>query len=186
MTIENIIKQCLKGDEKSQYKLYRYCFDLLMPTCIRFKDNEHDALSSLNKIYLKILDKAYKKKSDVNFNHWAQRMAVNQLIDEYRKDKRRYSLFTQMDSNELESVSRAFTLNINEYEIEAEELLRIIQQLSEPGRTVFNLHALEGFSHDEIAEKLGMTTENSRYHLHASRKILHKKLSKTSNYSKLA
>ena len=186
MNVEELIKRCVKGDEKSQYEFYRYCFDLLMPVCMRYKENESDAVAALNTTYLKILNKASSKKKEVKFNPWAKRIAINQLIDEYRKNKRRHSLQVDMDPAEIQFVSSQFTPSEIELDVNAEEIMRFIQQLQEPGRTVFNLHALEGFSHDEIAKKMGLTPENSRYHLHAARKILRKNLSKRIKQSKLA
>lgn len=148
-----------------------------MPICLRYKANENDAAASLNLAYLKIIEKYTSKKSDVNFIPWAKRITINLLIDEYRQSKSRKSRLISTDPHELHYSSSRQEFNTAELELDAEQIIYYIQKLNEPGRTIFNLHTIEGYSHKEIASKLKMTTENCRYHLHAARKTLQNQLS---------
>lgn len=172
MILEDVIQQCKKGDKKSQYQLYRYCFDLLMPVCMRYHSNDADAAAALNSCFLKIIEHVSSKKQEIHFDHWAKRIMINLLIDEYRKNKRRKSVQINVDPTVLHEISRGGEVNEAINQLEAEEIIKLIQVLKEPGRTIFNMHALEGYSHDEIAAMLNLSTENSRYHLHAARKKL--------------
>lgn len=154
---------------------------------MRYKANEADAVAALNTTFMKILDNVASKKPGIDFIPWAKRIAINQLIDEYRKTSRHRSIQTYIDPNELSYMSQQSAQNLALQDVNAEEIMRLIQRLPEPGRTIFNLHALEGFTHDEIAERLNMTAENSRYHLHSVRKLLRTQLTnKTLAQSKLA
>ena len=176
MITKELINQCKNGNEKSQYQLYRYCFDLLMPICLRYKTNEMDAVSAVNTAFLRIIEKVDSKKDAVDFTPWAKRLTINLLIDEYRKNKRRQQIQISVDPQELHLNGRKKEFNIAEVEMDAEQIIFYIQKLDEPGRTIFNLFSIEGFSHKEIAEKLQITSENCRYHLHTARKTLQTQL----------
>jgi RNA polymerase sigma-70 factor (ECF subfamily) len=171
-----LINKSKKGDEKSQYQLYRSCFDLLMPICLRYKTNEIDAVAAVNTAFLKIIQKIDSKKDVVDFIPWAKRLTINLLIDDYRKNKRRQKIQISVDPQELLMNGQQNTFNMAEVEMDAEQIIFYIQKLSEPGKTIFNLYSIEGFSHKEIANKLNITSENCRYHLHTARKILQAQL----------
>ncbi len=153
---------------------------------MRYKENETDAIAAVNTTFLKILDNTHSIKKEVEFDHWAKRIAINVLIDEYRKTKRRNRLQQSHDPMEMQHLSRQSQLNTADLDIGAETIIHLIQQLSEPGRTIFNLHALEGYTHEEVSEKLGMTPDNSRYYLHTARKTLRTQLRKYMKLSKPA
>ncbi len=160
------------GDESSQYRFYRYCFDLLMPVCMRYKSNETDAVSALNLAFIKLINKYDSKQPQIAFDHWAKRIMINQLIDEYRKDKKRLEVHQSVEPGTLSSYSGGYQFNSGEEKLKAEVIIKAIGHLEEPARTIFNLHAIEGFSHKEIANQLRISVENSRYHLHMARKNL--------------
>jgi len=151
---------------------------------MRYNRNERDAATALNTCFIKIIDHIESKKNEVDFDHWSKRIMINHLIDEFRKTKRRRDIQVAIDPADLQMHSTDFDQNLGEESLRAESILKLIQQLDEPGRTIFNMHAIEGYSHDEIAKALGIRTENSRYHLHAARKRLQAQIEKKENHTK--
>ena len=185
MISDELIARCKNRDRASQYELYRYCYDLLMPVCMRYNRNEHDAAAALNVCYIKIIDHIESKNNEVNFNAWCKRITINYLIDQFRKNKRRKALQVSTDPTLLHGISHDVQLSQAEHGLDAEHIIELIQKLKEPARTIFNLHAIEGFSHDEIADKLSISTDNSRYHLHTARKKLRTQLIAMAKINKL-
>lgn len=147
-----------------------------MPICMRYKNDEHDAVSALNIVFVKLIDKVHTKAENVAFDHWAKRIMINQLIDEYRKDKKLRERQLSVDPTTLPTFKNQPITTQTDESIDSELIILAIQELKEPGRTIFNLHAIEGYSHQEIAKKLDMRIDNCRYHLHSARKLLRNKL----------
>ena len=172
--IEDIIVRCINCEEDGYYQLYRYCHGKLLTICYRYNNNETDAVSALNQIYLKILKNLEKKKDHVPFDAWIKRIAYNSLIDNYRKDKKRIQrtdLHEAIPDN-LNHSTDNFGLN----NLMVEDIYAEIHKLKEPGRSIFNMVALEGFSHKEVAEMFDISVSNSKYYLHRSRNILKENL----------
>jgi RNA polymerase sigma-70 factor (ECF subfamily) len=174
--LKNCIEKARAGENSAQHALYKKCFAFLMPVCMRYRTNEQDALAALNKAFLKILRSLQPFDDEMSFVRWCKRITVNTLIDEYRKDKRRREV---MQKHAQEN-GKDYHIDYNEAEkaLEAEDIRMIIQELPEPTRTVFNLHAIEGYSHAEIAELLDMPEGTSKWHVFRARKELQIRISK--------
>jgi len=164
-----LIKRVEKQDRKAQMELYRICFSALMSVAFRYKKNEEDAAALSNDAFLKILTNIKKYNSNRPFAAWIRRIAINTAIDDYRKNKKREEMFEAEDNFEgLEEV----TYNAVDDTIEAEELNSMILALPKATRVVFNLFALDGYSHKEITEELGIGLETSKWHMKEARKRL--------------
>ena len=83
-----LLTDASKGNRKAQYKLYKYCFGILMPVCFRYTKNEEFAREELSMAFVKIIAGLKKMKPDVKFDAWAKRITVNSIIDNYRKNKK--------------------------------------------------------------------------------------------------
>ncbi len=174
--LNRCIEKAKAGENSAQHALYKKCFHFLMPICIRYRTNEQDAVAALNKAFLKILKSLQSFDDDLSFERWCKRITVNTLIDEYRKDKRRREV---MDKHaETRGADYHIDYNQAERSLEAEDIRKIIQELPEPTRTVFNLHAIEGYSHAEISERLEMPLGTSKWHVFQARKILQERVRK--------
>jgi DNA-directed RNA polymerase specialized sigma24 family protein len=145
---EALIKRIVKQDRKAQLELYRICFSTLMSVAFRYKKNEEDAAALANEAFLKILTNIAKYNSISPFEAWIRRIAINTAIDDYRKNKKREEMF------------------------EAEELNNMLLELPKATRIVFNLFALDGYSHKEISEELGIRLETTKWHMKEARKRL--------------
>jgi RNA polymerase sigma factor (sigma-70 family) len=172
-----IISGCIAKDSKSEYALYKTCHGLLLPICLRYKNNRDDALDLLNKGFYKILMGLKSYDNSKSFEHWAKKILIHTIIDEFRKDKNHKEKFQFTDENEELENHSSFDLNLAEFKLESRDVLTAISLLPESQKTVLNLYVFDGFTHEEIAKQLGITTITSRWHLRNARKQLKTKLS---------
>lgn len=170
---KSLIESCLNKERAGQNRLYKELFSYLMNICMRYKNDYDTAGASLNAIYLKILDNLDKFRKDDSFIAWVKRIAVNHLIDEYRKDQRTKRTTSYLeDTKAIESNS----FHSKEAEMESEYLVEMIKSLPPVTQQVFNLYAIDGFKHREIAELLEMSENTSKWHLREARIKLQAKL----------
>lgn len=169
MQIDNdLLKRCLEKDRKSQNQLYELIFSYLMNICIRYKNDNYTAGASLNAIFLKILDNLESFQNEQVFIPWIKRIAVNHLIDEYRSDKTRKIDYVE----DYQNHNTPTTAHESEEQLESEYLLDLIRQLPPTTMKVFNLYAIDGYKHREIAELLSISESTSKWHLGEARKRL--------------
>lgn len=169
-----LINDCRKGNRKAQYLLFRSCFPVLMGVCSRYSQDEEQAQSGMNESFLKILDNLDKWKSNTPFEPWIRRIAINVMIDAFRKNRRVKELIEYRD---FSGVQEENSLTDPDWQvapnpIDAEVLQRMIQQLPPTSQKVFNLFAIDGFKHQEIARLLKMSEGTSKWHLSSARKKL--------------
>lgn len=165
---KKLIKDVIAGDRKSQIELYRRCFSVLMSSAYRYHNNEDDAAAVVNAAFLKIITKLDKYDDKAPFKAWIKRIITNEIIDEFRKNKRRKDLIVSARDDQPEETSYAEI----DYNIEAEYLNDMLNELPKGTRVVFNLFAIDGYSHKEIAEVLGIKAETSKWHVKEARKKL--------------
>ena len=180
LQVEKWIRKAIKGNRKAQAELYQYCFRFLMPVCNRYKINERDALTVLNTSFMKILDSKRVFSNENEFVHWAKRVTINTLIDDYRKTQRRKKIEFSAALNDWDIDRKTF--NEAESKLSVEELLNMVKHLPEPTRTIFNLFAVDGYQHREISEKLEIPEGTSKWHLFKARKILREQIEATLYY----
>ena len=177
MDIDNsLIKACIKNDRKAQSLLYKKCFNLLMGVCIRYVNNKEEACALLNAGFLKILNNLKSYKPHVPFEAWIKRIMINTVIDDYRKNKKRkeHLFYTDFDSHER--ADAFFDYNEADRHFDAEALRAIIRQLPPMSQRVFNLFAIDGFSHQEISKELGISEGTSKWHVSFARKTIIQKI----------
>lgn len=177
------IKRCLQEDPRAQYQLYKYCYAQIMTMARRYHPHPEDAAAQMNAAFLKILQylKTWKKEQ-VPFDAWIKKIMINTLIDTYRKQSR------EKVTLPLEEGINDSTIHNNDYwpsaALDAEYLIALIHQLPPMTAHVFNLYAIDGYSHKEIAQMLGMSEGTSRWHLNAARRQLQQFLENTSEPDK--
>lgn len=158
-----------KQDRKSEHLLYKACYSLLLSVTTRYFINEEDRVVAMNESFFKALNALPDFLKDQNpdaFVPWIRRITINTSIDMIRAQKRRKEEYT-------ETIPEGWTSAAAEnLEVDAEQLQRLLNKLPDMQRTVINMFAVDGFNHQEIADRLGITPENSRYHLSTARKTL--------------
>lgn len=171
MTEEQLVKACISGDAIAQKKFYDLFAKKMMGVCLRYSSNADEAQDVLQDGFIKVFNKLPDFVNKGSLEGWVRRIMVNTALDQYRKNKK-----FQQDV-EIDSVS--YKLENNDFIVErinAQDLLKIIQSIPEGYRVVFNLFAIEGYSHKEIAEQLGVTESTSKSQFSRAKKMLRKRL----------
>ena len=168
-TEEEIIEGCIKKKRKIQKALYQKYYKRMLGICLRYCNTKTEAedimLDGFMNIYSKI--KLYNSKG--SFEGWMKRVMVNTAIDSFRKNKK-YNYHSNIKDYEEE----LFVNAILPEKFTEEEILKTIQLLPQGYKIVFNLFAIEGYSHQEIATILGVTVNTSKTQLFKARKQLQK------------
>lgn len=164
---KKVIKQCLEGNNKSQKKLYDLLSPMLLSVCHRYANKKAEAEDIFQETFLKIFENLHQLNDAERLEGWAKQIAVHEAIAFYKKQRR------LVLSDEAVSDKKNLQAENSTYQqIEMNELLRVIQKLPDKMRLVLNLYAIEGFKHEEIAEKLNITVGTSKSNLFDARKKL--------------
>ncbi len=167
---QQLIALCIKRDRKAEYDLYKLSYSYLMSICLRYSRDKDSASEMLNSGFLKILNNLSSYKPEIPFKAWIRRIMVNTLIDEYRKNKRAKEKVTYVeeyyDNSDFSEVNEALSrINYN-------QIVEHINRLPEATKKVFNLFAIDGYSHKEIGVLLQISEGTSKWHLNAARQKL--------------
>ena len=174
-----ILRACLKNDQKALEQLYKYCFKLLMPACFRFHRNEEDARSSLNLGFMKIvMGLPTIDAKTVNFDAWSKRIMNNMLIDEYRKNKKQWDRYMSTDDEKALDYFAENDVNQAVSDLGEKNILDLVAELPAITGQVFCLYVIEGYAHKEIGDMLEIPEGTSKWHLSQARKLLREKLEK--------
>jgi len=168
---KELYKKLINKDKKTQLYFYKYCFNVLMRVAIRYKKNKDDAAILVNDSFLKILQNISKYSLDKPLEPWIRRIIINVTIDDFRKNKKYKETFDQVDSSLYQNTfSNNTPIDVN---MNFEDMLDVINKiLPKATKIVFYLKNIDGFSHKEIAEKLGISIETSKWHVKQAKKIL--------------
>lgn len=171
MTISpELIALCIKQDRRAEHELYKLSYSYLMGICMRYARDKDSASEALNLGFMKILKNLSAYNQQIPFKVWVRKIMVNTLIDEYRKIKREREkvvyVETYYDNVDYSEVNEALS------RMDYKHLLSQISLLPEATRKVFNLFAIDGYAHKEIAELLGISEGTSKWHLNAARQKL--------------
>lgn len=170
---KEIIEGCKKQNRKAQKMLYDRYASKFLGICMRYAKDKHEAEDILQEGFLKIFERIEQYHYSGSFEGWMRRIIVNTAISNYRKNYKHYHHF---DINEIKDSEEEF--NTDELEFTLEEMLSVIQSLSPGYRMVFNLYAIEGYAHKEIAEMLSIDIATSKSQYSRARKIIQYRLSK--------
>ncbi|MEO0468145.1 MAG: RNA polymerase sigma factor [Bacteroidota bacterium] len=167
-----LLQQCLQKDQRAQSKLFELCFGFLMPICLRYANCRDDAQSYLNLGFYKILRNLKKLPPDAPFIAWARRVQINAILDELRKDKRYRERIQVSDHQQIPEKHQ--TIDYDMLTLEAEDIHQMIRSLPPTTATVFNLYAIDGYKHREIAKMLKIPEGSSKWHYSEAKKRLQK------------
>jgi RNA polymerase sigma-70 factor (ECF subfamily) len=166
-----LIKECVKGNAKAQRFLFDKFAPKMLTVCIRYAKNKSDAEDVLQDAFIKVFNKISEFKNEGSLEGWIRRIMVNTSLDQIRKN----SKFS--NDTDLEAVS--YKLENNDFTFEnlvSEDLLKLINSMPNGYRIVFNMFAIEGYSHQEIASTLGVTENTSKSQYLRARSFLKKEL----------
>jgi RNA polymerase sigma factor (sigma-70 family) len=164
--LNKVLKGCSSGKIKAREELFKLYYGYVMSVALRFSSCQDNALEIANDSFLKIFMKIESHQMDKEFRAWVRRIVINTAIDRYRKDeKNNIEISLEAACNEPADESVIDDLN-------AEEIIKLINSLPINYRYTFSLFEIEGFSHDEIALRLGITAGTSRSNLTRAKKML--------------
>lgn len=155
-----LIQKCIAGENLAQKKLFNKYYSLMFGVCIRYANDREEAKEILQEGFIKIFRSLETFKFEGTLINWMKKIMVNTAIDKYRKK-----------SNEpvqipLEDTNNETDLNEDIYaKLSKEDLLNCISKLPAGYKTIFNLYVIEGYSHKEISEKLGISEGTSKSQL---------------------
>lgn len=165
-----LVKGCADGDRIYQQMLYKIMYSKMMAVCYRYASRSDDAKDLFQEGFIKVFNKIEKFDCKGSLEGWVRRIMVNNAIDYYRRNKKKFAFSETLV--EAENIPEArFEEGIYE-EITSAELLDLVQKLSPTYRTVFNLFVLDDYSHAEIAEELGISEGTSKSNLSKAKKNL--------------
>ncbi len=166
--LDKLIKKAAKGHQQSQMALYESFYGYCMSVALRFSESREDAKEIVHDAFIKAFAKLDTVDSASSFKPWLRRIVVNTSIDEFRRKK--------TESYHLDVVEHD-TIDLTEdalQKLSAENLFAMIAELPPAYRMVFTLYAVEGYKHEEIAQKLGISVGTSKSNLSKARAKLQK------------
>ena len=172
INLSNLWKECTLQNRKAQAQFYSYFSKKMFAVCMRYSHTTLEAEDILQNGFVKIFTKHNTYNGKGSLEGWMKRVMINTAIEVYRANQRK--LTESIDDNESIQIESHLVADQMEYK----DLLTLVQHLPLGYRTVFNLYAIEGYSHKEIAELLSITEGSSKSQLSRARQWLQTKISK--------
>jgi RNA polymerase sigma factor (sigma-70 family) len=173
LNLTDLINECKKNNREAQNELYRRYKDTLYLLSLKYCRNEVEAEDNLHDAFITIFLQINSFKNIGSFEGWIKRITIFKAIDKYKKIK---PIAIEIKNDILEDTS--VTTEITQLSIEA--LLKIIQELPDQYRIVFNLYQLDNYSHREIAQILNISEGTSKSNYHRAKIILREKITQIS------
>lgn len=177
---QEIILGCVKEDSRFQRLLFEKYYSKMFAICIRFSQNEEEAKDILQEGFIKAFEGIKKFKAESSLNTWLSRIMVNHSID--CSKNRNKNLFSSISENMLTIPDSTEFEEELVKELSPEEALDLLQKLPDGYRTIINLYAVEGLSHKQIGENLGISEGTSKSQLSKARTFLKKLVNNLNTY----
>ncbi|MDX1907545.1 MAG: RNA polymerase sigma factor [Bacteroidia bacterium] len=165
-----LIQACAAQKPQAQRELYQLFAPRLFAVCCRYAASEAEAEDILQESFIKIFQKISSYEESGSLEGWLRRIVVNTAIDHLRRQKQQKNRASEREAVEIPAADDVIA------DLEAEQLILLIQQLPDGYRMVFNLYAVEGYSHAEIGKQLGITESTSRSQYTRARALLRENL----------
>jgi RNA polymerase sigma factor (sigma-70 family) len=168
--LQTLWEGCMRNDRKQQEMLYKMLAPKMLAVCMRYAKDKDEAQDILQEGFIKMFKNMSNYRGEGSLEGWIRRIMVHSAISRYRKAKSTILIDDFAEQNIPVSSS------YNDNGLEARDLMNMVQELPTTYRSVFSMYAIEGFSHQEISSKLGMTELLSRTTLYRARTLLKNKL----------
>ncbi len=157
MDERTLANKCVEGDQLAQRKLFERYAPKMMGVCLRYTKDTEQAEDVMQDGFVKVFTKLDKYSGEGSLEGWVRRIMVNTALDHIRKNNK-FNANVSMEDVEYKVESDSDALA----SLMEEDLLKLIQEMPDGYRTVFNMFAIEGYSHKEIGEQLGVTENTSK------------------------
>ncbi|MFT3794580.1 RNA polymerase sigma factor [Flavobacterium sp.] len=168
MNLEQLILDCQKKNIKAQEQLFRLFSSKLFAVCLKYSRNYEEAQDNLQDGFMIIYEKIGQFSFKGSFEGWAKRLMINNALQYYRKENSLRLINEDIADEEM--------VEIEDNNISMDYLLKIIQELPDRYRLVFNLYVIDNYAHKEIAEMLDISIGTSKSNLSRARMILKEKI----------
>ena len=166
LELYKLLDSCRKGNRNSQDRLYREYYAYSMGICLRYSRTREEAIEILNDGFIKIFNKLDKYSKGLSFRGWLRKIMINSAIDYFRRNEKHYHSL-DISHMQYEASPESVLDNLSE-----QEVIEAIQLLPPSYRMVFNLHIIEGYKHEEIANQLNISVGTAKSNLAIARKKL--------------
>ncbi|MFK8060874.1 MAG: RNA polymerase sigma factor [Polaribacter sp.] len=165
--ITNLIERCKKSDKNAQLDLYKAYYKAMYNTAFRILKDNFEAEDLMQEAFLTVFTKMYMYKGEVTFGAWLKRIVINKSLTQLKKNNRYNEVKMEViPATEIEE-------EVIDYSgLKASKVLNCLQSLKENYRLVLNLHLIEGYDYEEIAQILDYTNENVRTTISRAKKKL--------------
>lgn len=168
--LKKIIKDCAAGKTEAQEALFKKYAKMLYGVCMRYTKDQTAAEDVLHEGFIKIFTNISSYKGKGSFEGWMRRIMINTALERYRKNFQMYSV------SDIPDTDIGIKANTIVSDISAQDLLELVKQLPAGYKLVFNMYAIDGYTHKEISEKLNISIGTSKSNLSRARKILQTKV----------
>jgi RNA polymerase sigma-70 factor (ECF subfamily) len=166
MEEKELIANCKKGELKAQRLLYERFSSAMYVICLRFTKDEDEAKDVLQESFIKVFKNIERFREESSLYYWIKRIVINTAINHQRSQLFLHTDITDLSLEHPNGVEEAI------YQYDYQELLKLLQALPDGCRIIFNLYAIEGYKHREIAEKLGINEGTSKSQYNRARMLL--------------
>ncbi len=160
-----LVEGCVRNERLFQELLYRRYFDAMMRMCMRYTQDRDRALEIVNAGFLRVFLKLHTFAFNGSLEGWIRRLVFHSLSDYYKKHNKPVH-FLELEDRDVpisqEALSRLYF----------EDIMKLVDELPDASREVFILYAIEGYTHPEIGERIGISVGTSKWHLSNARKKL--------------
>ncbi len=166
-----LVSECVKCNPRAQRALFERFAPKMLTVCLRYSKDQEQAEDILQDGFVKVFSKITAFKMEGSLEGWIRRIMVNTALDQIRKDLK--------SLGDVSTDDVAYKLDSNDFIAEnlmAEDLMKMIQSMPEGYKVVFNMFAIEGYSHAEIAEQLGVTESTSKSQYSRARAYLRERI----------
>jgi len=173
LDIRQLIKEAIQGHRPAQKQLYDCYASTMLGVCYRYTKSLEDAEDVLQEGFIKMFNKLAYYRSEGEFGAWLRRIMVNTCIN-YLKKNARYNSGFAFSERELAPVDKIIASDSPESNLNTKELVALVRQLPTGYQTIFNLYVVEGYTHVEIGQALGISDATSRTQFLKARNLLKK------------
>lgn len=169
--LEQLIQGCIRNERSAQEKLYRLFYPKMMALVKRYIDQDEQAEEVLNNGFLRAFQKIRQYNFQGSFEGWVRKIVFHAVADYVKQNARYSNQILLIEKDELVHKDLADRMYY-------EQLLQLVQSLPDATRTVFNMYVMEGMTHKEIGNMVGISEGTSKWHLSEGRRILKEKIEK--------
>ncbi len=168
---KELVESCARNDRKAQGEMYDLFAGKMYVLCLRYALSQQEAEDVLQESFIKVFKNIKKFRGDSRLGYWIKRIVINTALNHRRNKLYMYPMVDVYDMHQNVDYDKVFS------DYGYEELLSMISELPSGCRIIFNLYAIDGYSHKEIAKKLGISEGTSKSQHSRAKMLLQKKIS---------